>query len=265
MNKTKSRLPKYIEYVLDYGPVIATVMVATFASLSAVRSGITADEMLQWILVILALLATTQFLDRFRVMRDINAKADYLIEHAQGLSGADSFFVDRMPSLENRLRKAQSIAINGITLIRTSNSFWGTFKQRIEEGSQIRLLVVDPDHQAIVAAANRFHKHQDSDRLRREVEQAMDNFASLMNQVNSKHLFQVRLLPAVPPYGIWLIDTDSPKAEMWVELYSFRDEPEPTFQLLPHRDGKRFTFFQSQFEMMWNASRIWEPNSAVRE
>jgi hypothetical protein len=135
----------------------------------------------------------------------------------------------------------------------------GTFKQRIAEGARIRILIVDPNHRALDIAVNRFHKHQDPNRLRRESEHALDNFESLMAEQTLGEAFQVRLLPFVPPYGIWLIDADTPRAEIWVELYSFRDEPEPTFHLLPNRDGEWFTFFQRQFEIMWNASKQWKP------
>ncbi len=260
MSKTTNRLLKFIGYILDYAPIIATVIVATLASLSAVRSGITADEMLQWVLVVLALLATTQLVDRFRLMRNLDVKVEQLLDSAQGLKGANAFFVQRLPDMEERLRQAKSISINGITLSRTSDSFWDTFKQRIAEGARIRILIVDPTHQALDIAANRFHKHQDPNRLRRESEHALDNFESLMAERVSNESFRVRLLPFVPPYGIWLIDADTPRAEIWVELYSFRDEPEPTFHLLPHHDGEWFAFFQRQFETMWNASKEWHPN-----
>jgi len=259
LSKTTSRLLKFISYVLDYAPIIATVVVATLASLSAVRSGITTGEMLQWVLVVLALLATTQLVDRFRLMRSLDAKVEQLLDSAQGLKGASAFFVQRIPDMEERLRQAKSISINGITLSRTSDSFWGTFKQRIVEGAKIRILIVDPNHQALDIAVNRFHKHQDLNRLRRESEHALDNFESLMAEQTANKAFQVRLLPFVPPYGIWLIDADTPRAEIWVELYSFRDEPEPTFHLLPNRDGEWFAFFQRQFEIMWNASKEWSP------
>jgi len=101
--------------------------------------------------------------------------------------------------------------------------------------------------------------------VKREIEHALDNLESLMAMSDSESVFQVKFLPYIPPYGIWLIDADSPQAEIWVELYTFRDEPEPSFQLLPNRDGIWFTFFQRQFETMWSASRPWQPNPKALE
>ncbi len=263
LGNRKNRTPKYIDYVLDYGPVIVTVLVATLASLVSARSGITTNEMLQWSLIILALLATTQLLDKFRVMRGMDTKLDKLIDRSQGLGGASSFFIERIPYQEQRFRRAKSIAINGMTLSTTTDNFWGTFKRRIDDGAEIRLLIIDPEHPALNVAANRFHKHQEPEKVKTEIEHTLDNLESLMAEAGSRGSFQVRLLPYVPPYGIWLIDADTPQAEIWVELYSFRDEPEPSFQLFPSRDGVWFAFFQQQFETMWRASRIWEPGQAL--
>lgn len=265
MSNSKTKTYRYVNYVLDYGPVIITVVVATVVSLASARSSVATGEMLQWVLITLALLATTQLLDRFRVMRDIDGKLDRLIRKSEGFGGATSFFVERIPHLEERFRKAKTIAINGMTLSSTSDNFWGTFRQRLEDGAKIRLLIIDPEHAALNVAANRFHKHQDPQRVKREIEHALDNLESLILNSGSEGYFQVRLLPYVPPYGIWLIDANSPQAEIWVELYTFRDEPEPSFQLFPSRDGMWFAFFQQQFETMWNASREWKPTPKVLE
>ena len=263
MSNRKNKNRKYVEYVLDYGPVIVTVMVATLASLVSARSGVTADEMLQWSLIVLALLATTQLVDKFRVMRGMDTKLDKLIDGSRGLGGATSFFVERIPHQEQRFRRAKSIAINGMTLSSTSDKFWGTFKQRIEDGAEVRLLIIDPEHPALNVAANRFHKHQEPEKVKTEIAHTLDNLESLMTETGSRGSFQARLLPYIPPYGIWLIDADTPQAEIWVELYTFRDEPEPSFQLFPSRDGVWFAFFQQQFETMWKASRIWKPGQVL--
>ena len=130
------------------------------------------------------------------------------------------------------------------------------------EGTPIRLMVVDPtDNQALKIATNRFAKHDDPEILRREIQHTLDNLKSLVTQDPTGKNFQVRLLPSAPPYGIWLLDADSPRAEIRVNMYSFQGESEPIFHLLPHRDGQWFAFFQGQFEAMWNASRAWRPNS----
>ena len=67
----------------------------------------------------------------------------------------------------------------------------------------------------------------------------------------------INLFSAVPAYSIWVIDAGTPNAEIWVGLYSFRDELEPYLHLLPQKDKEMFAFFSRQFESMWQSSRIW--------
>lgn len=248
MTKPKSNLLRFVNYLIDYLPIIATVTAATLASLSTVRSNTTTTELLQWILLVLALLATTQLVDRLRLMRGIESKVDQIIQSSEVSRSAESFLAQSLPKRTERLKSAKSIAINGMTLARTSNSFYALFKECVISGGQVRLLIIDPNHPALEVAANRFSKHQDPKRLQREIEHALDNLQSLATDPRTLQGFQLKLAPFVPPYGIWLIDADSPKAEIWIEFYSFQADLDPAIQLLPQRDGVWFHFFKQQFE-----------------
>ena len=204
------------------------------------------------ILAVLALLAVNSIGNRYRTEEVL-----HLLANVKFPEGAGSFFIQEIPDMRQRLNEAKSICISGITLSRTSDSFWGLFKQKVEEGGTVRILIVDPSHPALEVVAFRFYKHQDPERLRRESQHSLDNFETLFVELeNAPGTFEVRLLPMAPPYGIWMLDANTPKAEIWVELYSFQSELEPTFHLLPQRDGKWFSFFQEQFEAMWAASTL---------
>jgi hypothetical protein len=181
-----------------------------------------------------------------------------------GKVSALNFFARKMPDLEERLNQADTVMITGMTLVRTSMSLWQTFKGCLERGTQLRFQLIDPDHKALLeVAANRFNKHQDPAQLRLAVEQALGNFRTLMAQDKAEQLLQVRLFPAAPPYGIWFIDAGTPKAEIWVELYAFQQNPEPAFHLVPGHDGEWFTFFQRQADVMWSKSRPWAPKPDI--
>lgn len=259
MSKTTNRIVTFIGYVVDFAPVLATVAIATYASFRATQSNAAEQELLQLILLILGLIATTQLIDKLRILRTIDAKLDKLVDSSQTGQGAANFFTYDFADLRERIRTAKSVAINGITLVRTSNTYFLDFKYCLANNGQVRILVIDPNHHVIETAAKRFNKHQDAEKLRRESEQALDNFESLLSAKGANKGFRLQTTSFVPAYGIWLIDADTPKAEIWVELYSFQGEQDPAFHLLPHRDGEWFTFFRNQFELMWNAGEPWHP------
>lgn len=253
----QSWIAKYVNYLLDYGPIVATVLFASVAALLAGQSGTTIEQILQWILIILVLLSTTQLLERFRLLRNLDRKLDTIVEQGHTEVSADQLFSLRMPDLQDRLRVAKSIDHNGITLAGTSNNRLGAFSSCISAGGKIRLLMVDPSDKAIEVAAQRFYKHQDHTRLRREAEYALDNFSSMYRDPFVVSQFKIGFVKSVPPYSIWVLDANTPQAEIWVGLYPFRDDPEPTMRLLPHKDNEYYTFFQKQFDLMWEASTLW--------
>ena len=253
---------KYANNLLDYGPIILTVLFASFAALLTSQSGITVEQTLQWILIILVLISTTQLLERFRLLRNVDRKLDAIIEQGNTQVSASQFFSPRMPDLQERLRMAKSIDHNGITLAGTSNNRLGAFSTCISAGGKIRLLMVDPTDKALEVAAERFYKHQDHVRLRREADYALDNFLSMYRDPSAISHFKIGFIKSVPPYSIWILDANTPQAEIWVGLYPFRDDPEPTMKLLPYKDDEYYRFFQKQFELMWDASTIWEPSTS---
>lgn len=206
------------------------------------------------------MLATTQLVDRLRLMRSLESKVEAISRNSITRQGAEDLFLKVLPDFLERLRAAQTIAINGMTLALTSNSFHSLFRQCAASGGQVRLIIIDPQHSAIDVAANRFNKHQDPQRLRRESEHTLDNLQALIEDETVAKGFHLRLSNFVPSYGIWLLDADTPREEIWVELYSFRADMEPAIQLLPHRDGIYFPFFRQQFEIMWQASNPWNIN-----
>lgn len=250
---------RFLSTLIDYLPVIVTVIAAVAATLAAIRQTISVDEMLQWILTVLALLATTLMVDRLRVIRGIESELEKIRGDIDAPKGADALFTQRMPDLEDRLKQARTIAINGITLSRTSDTMWPVFRDCVKGGGSVRLLVIDPDHVAVELAARRFHKTQNAEPIRREARHALDNFESLLSQPGATGQLEVKLAQFVPICGIWLIDVDTPRAEIWVEVYTYRATPEPTFHLLPGRDGDWFDNFRTQFENMWIDAKVWSP------
>jgi len=176
-----------------------------------------------------------------------------------GPISATKFFKHDFDDLRDRLGNAESIDINGITLARTSNTYINEFNKCLAHGGSVRILIVDPKHPVLEAVANRFNKHQDANKIRREIEQSLDNLETLFSSGRKNKSFQIRLSDAVPPFGIWLIDAGNKNAEIWAEIYSFRGNRDPALHLLPNRDGEWFNFFQEQYEILWNNSTEWRP------
>ena len=109
----KRRIISIVSFILDYAPILITVVAAGLAAFASTRSNVQVSELLQWILVVLAFLVTTQLIDRFKLMRGIESKIEEMSQSQHFKKGVSAVFVRKMPNLESRLRTAKSIAISG--------------------------------------------------------------------------------------------------------------------------------------------------------
>lgn len=205
-------------------------------------------------LAVLALLAYSILKSRYQ-FEDISNK----LETSNGeLISRDFIFSQDRPVLTERIRRAKSVAHNGISLIGTTND--PNLSEFANNGGEIRLLLIDPKDIALEVASQRFYKHQNPIELKDEVELSLKNLRNM--QATGPKLVSIRLFRAVPAYSIWLIDANTSQAEMWVGLYTFRDRAELWLHLLPHRDKQLFDFFSKQFEKMWDSSYKWPLQNA---
>lgn len=241
---------------LEVGAYIVTLALAVPSYFSAISVG--TSPLRDFLMNLSATFAGAGFLF-FLLNRFFGLEAESGLRIEEPIS-ATKFFKRDFDDLRERFQKARSIAINGITLSRTSNTYLNEFKDCLARGGSVRIIVVNPQHSAIEVATNRFYKHQDAIKIRRECEQSLDNLETLFSSEKNSRSIQVRLSNAVPPFGVWLIDADRPNAEIWAEIYSFRGNRDPALHLLPYRDGEWFDFFQDQFELLWESGVDWNPS-----
>jgi hypothetical protein len=256
---------KYANSILDFGPVVATVLAATFASLRAIQSSTTPSEMLQLVLVVLTLLATTQLIDRFRILRGIDLRIEQLIGLSMGQATARTFFDTDIPGLAERLREAETVAVNGLTLNTTISRYIGAFSECLsKKKGKVRIITVNRNHSAIEIAAARFHKHQNIESIKREARVALDSLKEKYENEKWGQKLEVRHCSFVPPYAIWLFDVDTPSADIYVWIYPFREKEAPVFHIVPRQDEKWYKYFKEQYDLMWDASEPWEVTSSAQ-
>jgi len=241
------RLVKDIWHDIRHGENIdlyLTVIAAIVVSILGLLNVTNTDLIISLTLAVLALLAFASLQSRQQIAKILESQKQKRF-----------VFSERSPISIERLRRAKSIAHNGITLVGTSNTLLGVFSDCIAKGGNVRLIVVASDDISMEVAAQRFVKHQDAERLRREALHALDNFSSILAQYPKD--FEVRTLKAMPPFSLWILDADTSHAEIWLGLYPFRDQPEPWIQIFPHTDREMFEFLVRQFNLMWEASETW--------
>jgi hypothetical protein len=132
---------------------------------------------------------------------------------------ADRFLAVRAPAVDGERRGADDIRLVGVTLART-------------------LGVTSPDLYGP------------------RIESTMEILSHLASAAGVPGRVDVRLLPFVPAFGMYLIDPGEPDGRAYVELYQHRSlEPNPCFGLRAERDGRWYRFFVTQFDVLWDSAR----------
>jgi hypothetical protein len=182
-------------------------------------------------------------------------------------------FFRRLPSIDARVVGANQIDLCGATLTSTVNKQFSNLRERLRQGAQVRVLIMDPDSLALQMSAHRSGTADDESYYRTRLEATFRDLEYLARGGSAPRLpqespgqggrLEVRLLSYAPSFGLVSLDAGRSNGIAFVEIYphkTFREQP--SFDLTPQRDGQWYTFFVEQFEEMWDGARPWEPGPA---
>jgi len=243
-----------------YLTILISIVISILSVLNVVSIGVVATITL----ATLALLALSTINNREQIssfQKHVETLSILVQEKVLENIRASSFFLADQPRFEDKLAKANKIDIAGATLTRTVTNYLGIFEQRLKEGAFIRVIIIDPQSNAVSQAALRSYGVQGEDFFRDRIKPTIDLLNILASLPELKGKLELRFLPYMPSFGLKLIDPDSTDGKIFVELYQHKSlEPSPTFLLDAHRDEKWYHFFQNQFEVLWSSSRPATPS-----
>lgn len=207
----------------------------------------------------LALLALSTLGSRHQV-QDLRRSIDALTEAVNNAIPDDlpvhRFLAIKAPELDDELRGAGDIRLVGVTLGRTVRDLARTIERRLRAGATVRVVVIDPDGQAPLDAIERTLGVTSPELYRPRIKSTIEILDNLATESGGKGRIEVRLLPFVPAFGMYLIDPDEPDGHAYVEIYQHRSrEPNPCFNLKAARDGHWYRFFVNQFDVLWESAR----------
>lgn len=172
----------------------------------------------------------------------------------------DRFLAEKAPRLDDHIRAASDVRLLGVTLSRTVRDLVGTLDARLRAGASVRVIVIDPEGTAPVEAVARTVGVTSPEFYRPRITSTIEILSALASLPGTSGGVEVRLLPYVPAFGMYVIDPEAAHGEIYVELYQHRSlEPNPCFALRAERDGRWFKFFVNQFDVLWQSARPLPP------
>jgi len=273
--------PKWLqnlaEFLIDNITVLLTIGFAGYIIYrrEVAQAAVSTDDLLTAILWVLGLLATSEIVERYRRLGSIEKSVK------RGLSLLEGRFTDRPSaiaffekpqSVDSYIQSANQIDMCGVTLTSTVNKQFSNLRERLRQGAQIRLLVMDPDSLAPQMSAQRSTGTDDVSyyftRLEatlRDIEYLQKSWAEPQSQQGSsvgKGGLSVRFLSYAPSFGTISLDAGGSNGIVFVEIYPHKSyKVQPAFDLTPYRDGEWYNFFVEQFEQMWQSGKPWTPGT----
>jgi len=261
----RNRVIARLSPILTYGPIVVTVVGSAVLALFAATLQLSEMQMLQCVLGILALIATSLLAERAlngratelrlnemsRLLADTTAYARQV-----RCAGFDELVIRRrdLRALEQRLSGARRVAVYGGSLSRLVNEYQGQFEALARNGCDIRFLMTDPGSDAVHSLRN--FVVSESDDMGVHHAQVAAAAAKVERMAASfPEAFQAKFIGLTPPFSMILIETTSSQATIEVEMYGYKiaTRDRPILALDVAREPRLFHIFAEQFEAMWTS------------
>jgi hypothetical protein len=267
-----SRFQGFIEYLLDNLFDIATIVVAGYLVIRhQVQPFAPNDiaELATWILAVLGLIAVSGLWDRNRRLHRIEKLSeesrDLVLRRLSGKVHANDFFLSGHQLSNQVFESATTIWLSGVTLSRTTRSYMHILSQRLVEGVQIRIILVDPAVDVALQELALQDQGSTTVEFWRNRLQTVQTIIEIIGKTpNNKGSLEIGYLPYTPSFGLVITDPFKPHGFCSVELYCHKStETNPAFELRASDDPRWYEFFRRQYEDLWRSCRTEQLSSTV--
>jgi hypothetical protein len=195
------------------------------------------------ILGLLALLAMSQIRSRRQV--SVIASA----QEADPLALFKTAFPQEMASCWS---SAGSFMFTGESMTRVVHDGRTNIRRILQGGGEVRVLLLDPDDQPLMRAADRIGEQLVESRIRG----TLAELASLRESTQGR--LEIRVCSFVPRFAASSFDRGKPSGTIFIQFYQQRPEGDsaPIFQLKA-RDGLWYEHFTDAMDRMWDDSTSW--------
>lgn len=205
--------------------------------------------------VVLALLAMLA-LSQIRSRRHVAAIA--VAQRTDPLALLQTGFPEELVS---RRSTATSFLFIGESMVRTVQSGRADLRRLLLGGGKLRVLLLDPEDEGLLTAAERLQDHRNAGRIRNTLEEL-----AVLRESTHGHL-EVRTFSFIPRICIYAFNLGEPDGVLFIQHYEHRPSRDsaPVFRL-DAKDGFWYQHFAAEAGRMWDDGIPWPraPGATVR-
>lgn len=241
--------------------VIAITLIGTVAFSAAVSflseiNEYPDNQLLKWVLIILTFIGGTLLIERFFSTRAIEQGINEIQQRIlKGTPGCLQTRDQRMKLSEMGI-DAQMIDILAWTGNVFMHEYEGFMRRRIQQGCQIRFIVLDPDSEAVRLIIENGNRYPIDNDIRTTIGLCSEFAQSLSGARGS---FELRKTKWIAPYGLVIVDKNLPGAALSLGLHPVSLKVSASDQryitLGANESREHYNYFTAQFDDLWTNSQ----------
>jgi hypothetical protein len=251
------RTGSFLLAAVEHLPIVATILLATFLAVYSSRETVDEKELMQWVVIILALIGTSLLVDRFFRLRRIDASirrvdgqlTAYLLKRAR----ATDFFLESLPPLAGEVQSSTEMALVGVNLQAFVVEYKNVILQRVQEGARVRVLAVDPQSAAAKRIANP-EMELPVEYIEATARMTRHALAWINSERQGSGSVELRYVDYVPMFSAYGFNLSSHHGRIAIGLYRqfWSHVARPHMVLTRQDDGYWYEYFAAQVEEAWH-------------
>jgi hypothetical protein len=229
--------------------IYITVALSVIIAILGITGKTTQEIIFSAILATLALISSGLLVNRHQ--NEETQKLISTIKNETSLS--ENFFVgeDNIAEIIHLIRKSRKVYFWGTTLTTHIPILEDELEKGLENGLEVRFLLIKPEGVALKMAAFR-----GKDLSEKDLESDLRRNLARLSAINShapQGKFECRVVDYLAPYTMYIFDMGLSSGIILVRISALRtpNTMRPTFRLTQKDDSKWFEFHAEQFETAW--------------
>lgn len=242
------------ERLIPIGTVIV-VLGAEVLGLSHIIPLNVGEHIILWLLLLIAFDA---LIERVTILERISSDIRNIRSY-----GTHFQTRSQLPSLEERLVKAQSIDIAAMSLLVIASQHYTSLRKKVtEDKCKIRLVRLNPNNDFLIRTTCIFSGFTNPDEHKQEIITAWNRLTSDKEffKLESEHV-ELYTYNFPLAHGLFIVNGDKDNGVMRVEMYMGNKTPSdaPGFPILKAENPELFNTFLDEFKEILNKATLYKP------
>ncbi|MBE9156806.1 hypothetical protein IQ265_08180 [Nodosilinea sp. LEGE 06152] len=177
-------------------------------------------------------------------------------------TGTSNLLYEELPSnlRDATISNSKELFIIGISLNRTIATFYSQLEQKLKDGQKIKILVVDPNGEAVKLIPQRIYRPISNQRLSDKISDTLLLTCSLHSKASDQ--IEIRTIDFPISFGCFASNIEMSDGSIYIEYYSYKTTRDlPCVVVSSRKNPYWYSVYKIEVLNLWNAGKEWHCKS----